>query len=305
VAACIASILQNNRVEYFDVLIVSTEKMMSPDRIVRSYENNNRIRLRFEEFQLPSNLLFPLKSRFTLETYIRFWIGDFFQEHDRALYLDPDIIVTGSIAELWNTDLLGRAVGAVPIPGSTRPALIGMAPDALYFNAGVMLFDLNAWRRRQYCDLCLRCLKENPEKAIDADQDILNLCLANDWLSLPFRWNAITPFYLPWHDLQLTAAEIEEVRAEARIIHFNGTAKPWSYIGNHPLSEEYWKYLRLTEWRNARPSDYTLANICKKALALALPEPLKPVLRAIAAKMWVLIGLAVVGALVMSGAALA
>ena len=151
--------------EYFDILIVSAQKMVSSDRIRRSFENNNRVRIRFAEFQLPSGLLFPLKSRFTLETYIRFWIGDFFREHERALYLDPDIIVTGSIAELWNTDLSGRAVGAVPIPGSTRPALIGMAPDAPYFNAGVMLFDLNAWRRRQYRDLCLRCLKENSRKS--------------------------------------------------------------------------------------------------------------------------------------------
>ena len=212
---------------------------------------------------------------------MRFSIGDFFHEYDRALYLDPDIIVTGSISELWNTDLAGRAVAAVPIPGSTRPELIGMAVESLYFNAGVMLFDLNAWRQRQYRDVCLRCLKANPEKAIDADQDILNLCLTNDWLPLPFRWNVITAFYLPWFDLRLLPEEVEEIRREAKIIHFNGTAKPWNYFSEHPRRSEYWKYLHLTEWSDTRPSDYTLFNVCKKTLVGALPKPLKHALRSI------------------------
>lgn len=280
-AACVASLLDNNSELQFDILIVSAQETTSIDRMKRSFSHNNRIRIRVDQILLPSDLHFPIKSCFTIEAYMRFWIGDLFHEYDRALYLDPDIIVTGTIAELWDTNLVGRAVGAVPIPGSTRPGLIGMAPDSPYFNSGVMLFDLHAWRQRQYRDLCLRCLKENPEKAIDADQDILNLCLADDWFPLPFRWNVITPFYLPWHDLHLSLAEVEEVRRDAKIVHFNGTAKPWRYRSEHPRSEEYWKYLRLTEWKNTRPDDYTMFNICKKTLARALPKSLKHALRAI------------------------
>jgi lipopolysaccharide biosynthesis glycosyltransferase len=264
---CIASLAANNPDVRFDVLVVGTQDFgASSARLLRSFDGNDKISIRLRSFDLPSDMQFPIHFHFTIETYIRFWIGDLLAEYDRALYLDPDIIVAGSIAPLWNTDLEGCTLAAVPIPGSTRPALHGMPEGSLYFNAGVLLFDLKAWRAHDYRAICLKYLNENPEKAIDSDQDILNICLAGDWLPLPFRWNVISAFYFPWHDLQLPPAQVETVRREAQIIHFNGGTKPWSYMSEHPRKADYWKYLRLTGWRDMHPQDYTPLNAVKKIL---------------------------------------
>ena len=157
-----------------------------------------------------------------------------------------------------------------------------MPAGSLFFNAGVLLFDLDAWRAHDYRGVCLRYLSEHPEKALDSDQDILNLCLIGDWVPMPFKWNVISAFYFPWHDLQLSAAEIGEVHRQAQIIHFNGGTKPWSYNSAHPRRADYWKYLRLTAWRNTRPSDYTMMNVVKKTIGRALPKPLKQAIRALA-----------------------
>lgn len=275
--ACIASLLENSPGYRFDVTIVGTQDFTAAAKRVReSFHGNSRVRIEFHNFQLPSDIFFPLHFHYTSETYIRFWIGDLLARHGRALYLDPDIIVTGDVGPLWEMDLDGRTVAAVPIPASTRPIQHGMPAGSLFFNAGVILFDLDAWRAKGYKDICLKYLAENPDKALDSDQDILNLCLIDDWVPLPYVWNVISAFYFPtWHDTKLSSDELAAVRRDARIIHFNGGAKPWSYDSRHPRKDLYWKYLRRTEWRDARPSDYTIFRAMKRAAAGVLPVPLK------------------------------
>jgi lipopolysaccharide biosynthesis glycosyltransferase len=280
--ACIASLLANNPAMHFDVLLVGTQDLTpSVARIHRSFDGQPRVTLRIEKFAIPDGFSYPRHHRFTVETYIRFWIGELFPTTQRALYLDPDIITTAPIAELWNTDLRGKTLAAVPIPGSTRPAVHGFPPGSRYFNAGVMLIDLDQWRAHGYRDACLKYLAEHPEAAIDADQDILNICLRTDWVPLPYYWNMISPFYFLSHDLQLSPAELEAVRRDARIIHFNGDSKPWSYFSRHPRRAEYWKYLRMTDWRDFHPPDHTPANVVRKALSTIIPEPAKRLLKKI------------------------
>ena len=275
--ACIASLLHNSPNYRFDVIIVGTEDFSEASKKVRaSFEGNPRIRLRFHNFQLPSGVFFPLHFHYTSETYIRFWIGELLAGYSRALYMDPDVIVTQDIAPLWETDLAGRTIAAVPIPASTRPEQHGMPPGSLFFNAGVILFDLDAWRAKNYGEVCLNYLAEHPEKALDSDQDILNLCLINDWVPLPYVWNVISAFYFPsWHDTKLPPPELARIQREARIIHYNGGAKPWSVDSHHPRKDEYWKYLRMTAWRQARPSDFTVMRAVKRAAADVLPTVLK------------------------------
>jgi lipopolysaccharide biosynthesis glycosyltransferase len=280
--ACMASLLANNPAMRFEVLLVGTQDLTpAMPRIERSFQAEPRLRLRVEKFTLPEGFSYPPHHRFTVETYIRLWVDELLPETHRALYLDPDIIVTADIGELWNWDLKGHTLAAVPIPGSTRPAVHGFPPGSQYFNAGVMLIDLDSWRAHGYRDQCLKYLSEHPEAAIDADQDILNICLRTDWVSLPYYWNMISPFYFLSHDLKMTAAELDQARREARVIHFNGDSKPWSYFSRHPRRAEYWKYLRMTDWRDFRPADYTPANVVRKAASRVIPGPVKRALKSL------------------------
>jgi len=279
--ACIASLAENNPGYRFDITIVGTEDFSSvASKVHGSFADNPRIQIKLHRFQLPEGVYFPLHFHYTAETYIRFWIGDLMAGHRRALYLDPDIIVAGDIGPLWETDLGGRTIAAVPIPASTRPAQHGMPEGSLFFNAGVILFDLEAWRAKNYRDVCLDFLAKNPDKAFDSDQDILNLCLMNDWVPLPYRWNVISAFFFPtWHDTKLSAARLAEITQGARIIHYNGGAKPWSYDSRHPRRDLYWKYLRQTAWRDARPTDYTWLKAVRHTGGRVLPPGLKSVIK--------------------------
>ena len=279
-AVCIASLATNNPKHRFHVIIAGSQDFSpAEERINSTLSAFGNVQFRVIKFDMLEKLKFPLRIHYSVETYTRLWIADFFSAYDRALFLDPDLIVTSTVDELWHADLAGRTVAAVPIPGSTRPAQLGMAPGSPYFQSGVIVFDLERWRQRRYTERCLEILAKSPEKVIDADQDILNLCLEGDWTPLPYYWNVISPFFFHMHDLGLPESEIEAIRRNARIIHFNGVSKPWSYMSRHPRRAEYWKYLQLTEWRDYTPPDRSALNWAKKYFGPFIPESVRTRLR--------------------------
>ena len=64
------------------------------------------------------------------------------------LYLDGDIVVKKSIRELWNLEFHGKIIGAL-MDAFSKPyrSNIDLEPDDIMFNSGVMLIDLEKWRR--------------------------------------------------------------------------------------------------------------------------------------------------------------
>jgi lipopolysaccharide biosynthesis glycosyltransferase len=283
-AACVASLVANNPDLFFDIAVVSVRPLGSTQKkFLQSFEKCKTLSIRFDVLDALSALRLPLASHYTVDSYLRLWIGTIFPEHERALYLDPDLIVTGSIRELWEVDLGCTVLGAVPIPASDRPQHIGLPPGTPYFNSGVILFDLNRWRDDGCMERCLAHIEAHPDKLFDPDQDVLNYCLANEWLPLPHKWNVISPFYYLSQDIGMTAAEIARVRSEAKIVHFNGHSKPWSYLCNHPRRAEYWKYIRMTEWHDLAIADRTLFNITKNSVGRVLPGSVKRAVRRVMA----------------------
>ena len=137
--------------------------------------------------------------------YLRLLIPELVpQAVHRVIYLDTDLVVLDDIQELWEMDLQGKPVGAVPdlgILASSRmrrqkEETLGIQEGKLYFNSGVMVMDLEAWREKQYGDQVIRCVEEGNFR--HHDQDGLNKVFQENWRPLPLRWNVIPPvFTLP------------------------------------------------------------------------------------------------------------
>jgi lipopolysaccharide biosynthesis glycosyltransferase len=208
-------------------------------------------------------------------------VGDFFpQDVERVLYLDGDIVIVGDVASLWNTDLEGALLGAVDIPGSQAGIMRhGLRPEDGYFNAGVLLIDLAQWRATGARDETLKYVATYPGRVHDVDQDALNACFHARRKRLPYKWNVIWPFFREPPTVDLPRSEIETIRKDVCIVHYNGASKPWSYFCDHPLKGQYEKYLCMTEWRDFVPPDRTLLNKVRKAISAVLPEPSKRILK--------------------------
>jgi lipopolysaccharide biosynthesis glycosyltransferase len=181
-------------------------------------------------------------------------------------------------------ELDGALLGVVEIPGSDRGVVhLGLGADAGYFNSGVLLIDLRQWRETRALETLLEYVEANPDKMVrDVDQEALNACFHNRKKPLDYKWNAIRTFYEEAATAPLTTYECERVQKEARVIHFNGSSKPWSYFCTHPKKAEYEKYLLLTEWRNFVPEDRTFLNRIRKAVSMILPKRVKAILKRVA-----------------------
>ena len=67
----------------------------------------------------------------------------------KVLYLDCDILVLDNIDELWNTDISGKALAAVPDSFIVNPVhcrRLHYDVSFNYFNGGVLLLNLDYWR---------------------------------------------------------------------------------------------------------------------------------------------------------------
>jgi lipopolysaccharide biosynthesis glycosyltransferase len=279
---CIVSLLENNPWAFFDIVVVSTGDLGAEAaklrRTLAAYPN---CALKTVRFNARADLRLPVRAHYSIDNYTRLWMAEFFPASvDKVLYLDSDMVVTGDISGLWNAPLGDAVIGAVTIPGSTRCSAFDIPEQYGYFNSGVLVVDLARWRREDIFTRLIEYLVANSEKIVDADQDVLNACLYDRRLTLPYIYNAISPFFFEYHPLGISADELAAVRANARIVHFNGASKPWSYLCRHPRRADYWRYLACTEWRDDEPEDRNFANWTKKTFGPLVPESLRNYVRA-------------------------
>jgi lipopolysaccharide biosynthesis glycosyltransferase len=177
-------------------------------------------------------------------TYARLLIPYIFQKTvSRILYLDADILVLGDLRPLWSTDLHGAILGAVPDRWAERiklrePGLESVPLVREYFNAGVLLVDLNRWRDEQVSEKALKYLARHPQSPF-SDQDALNAVCDGYWARLNPRWNSQN------HG---TKNRLQEMSSEQRpiIVHFSSSAKPWKPDSLSPSAAFYDSYRNRT-----------------------------------------------------------
>lgn len=213
----------------------------------------------------------PLPQKHVENTYYRFEIPAFLPNLSRVLLLDPDIVVRKSLKEFWQTDLEDFAVAAVENPlSSAYPKRLKYAKTFGYFNAGIVLMDLDKLRAMDFENKCFDIAKNNPEITWHVDQCFINSVLHNQWKRLPYKYNfmSIMPFESykeEYYGLKITPdSEVIEAMNDTLIVHFIGDNKPWEFMSNRLYKSEYWKYLRITPWRNYIPKDFTILNLFKK-----------------------------------------
>ncbi|MFF7026257.1 glycosyltransferase family 8 protein [Streptomyces klenkii] len=199
----------------------------------------------------------PLLRYLTGATYARLFLPELVPD-DVALYMDVDVVLMRDVTELFATDLRDRPLAAVR--DMWRPnlheALAGggsgqFAPDAPYFNAGVMLCNLRQWRRENLTERALDWLASQDQVPVCLEQDVLNALTHGRWIELDPRWNVfpMTDFrdippeaWPPRLGTEYHAYRDQERRAF--VLHFIGSRKPWRHP--YPDTENLRRYRHFT-----------------------------------------------------------
>ena len=171
-----------------------------------------------------SNL--PQNARLKHYTYWRIpALTTLAEEFDRVLYLDTDMLITGSnLRRLFDIDLEGAPIAAVrDVHQSVRPQRIAREflatdlPNAPYFNAGMLLIDGPAFIRDRRAAQIEQIARTHPSALTAHDQSLLNIAFHCNWLELSPVWN----WQFSYRNTLLTPY------LELEVIHFAGAKKPW------------------------------------------------------------------------------
>lgn len=180
---------------------------------------------------------------------------------ERALLIDSDAVVLADLTPLWRTDMRGNvAMCAIDAPGpvvglsgSGIFELEGLPPETPYFNAGVILLDVAAWRRHGFEDESMILLARHPGQCRWGDQDILNVVLKTRWGRLDPAWNQQTYLGSYFGTLGIyDEGALREALERPRIVHFTGPVKPWHPRCPHPFRSRYLEFRARTTFGPAR-----------------------------------------------------
>ncbi|MDZ7758969.1 MAG: glycosyltransferase family 8 protein [Desulfovermiculus sp.] len=257
VGVMFASLLENaSRPESCHLFVIDAGISEKTHKRVEDEVHKRKGNISFIPFDGEMYEKFPLRRGMTAAAYYRLSIPELFDEKvTKVIYLDCDLIVQGDIAELWNHPLDGKHIAAVQDLSNSTHLASGL-PQNKYFNSGVMLIDLELWRRDDIAQKVRRFKMEHPERIQTNDQCALNGVLYDSWSRLPLRWNQQAGIYRPGRGRlrAFSQEEIEEGIWNPGIIHYIGS-KPWNYPCFHPLTAEYYRYLEKTVWAGAEPNN--------------------------------------------------
>lgn len=205
-------------------------------------------------------------------TWYRIFLPELLPDVARILHLDSDLIVVRSVAPLWELDLGEHLVAAVTNVLEPEyvdhPATLGIEDPHSYFNAGVLLMNLDAMRR----DGSSRALLDHGRRhqPMWRDQDALNVVLGGRRLELHPRWNAMNIFrFTDWASAVFGSERLAEARRDPAIRHFEGPGdnKPWHLMCARDDRELYMRHRRRTPWPLVRREGLTARNLARKLRA--------------------------------------
>jgi lipopolysaccharide biosynthesis glycosyltransferase len=209
------------------------------DQLVQTYG----ITIRTYEIDLAQVKDVKLSGHISAAAYYRILAAEFLpQDTQKVLYLDSDLIVSGAIADLYNLDLTNHPLAACGQRVVTTKKRLELSGNT-YFNSGVILMNLAAWRRDDIGQKALQFIRNFPQMIKFHDQDALNKIVDGNFINLDKKWNSLVDMY----------AGTSQVTPESAIVHFVGSLKPWQYWCIHPDREIYWSYLRRSPWSKATP----------------------------------------------------
>ncbi len=175
----------------------------------------------------------------------------------RVIYLDCDMVAYDDIEKLWQADLASHPVGAVKDFGimasrkswRQKCTVLGMRDGQPYFNAGLLLLDLDRWREKKVGKTVLDLVQHRAFP--HHDQDALNFVFQDDWQVLPMCWNVIPPVYDMFLKVLWRSAyrkEAVEAMKHVAILHYAGGYKPWEYSLHAGFNDEYYRCLEKTSF---------------------------------------------------------
>ena len=246
-AVTLQSIVEKSKEEYYYVVkILYTNISEENKEKINKYKREN-IEIEFVNLnyyiEKVKDKLYT-RDYFSMTTYFRLFISNLYPQYNKAIYLDSDIVLLTDVAELYMQDIGDNLVGAVAddiiqqneVFQEYVEKVVGVASYKTYFNAGMLIMNLDELRKTDFQGKFLYLL-ETVKYSVVQDQDYLNRICKGRVKLLDKSWNVMPN----------ATKDINE--ADIKLIHYNYQYKPWHY-DNIPYAKYFWDLAKKTEFHN-------------------------------------------------------
>lgn len=201
--------------------------------------------------------------------YGRIFLPQLLPDQDEVLYLDADVIVDIDVRKLfvpYSERDLARAMPAWDFAHSHDAALaaeLGIAPEEQYFHSGVLILQLDRWRREHVLDRCLEVGDRFSGRLTSHDQTLLNIVCHDRIAKIPLD---LTSHLYPTKSTD-AGYPPESIR------NFCGSPKPFDPLGN-VLNEHYAlfkQWLARTAIADWSPNNFRQLSQFRRNLRLLRP----------------------------------
>jgi len=253
--------VNHRRDEPVDVYIIDDNiSTQNRSKIIESLDANGKLTLRWIKMTeaIPKDTKLPLvHNAYPLNILVRLFIPHFIPDHiQKIIYFDVDMIMLADISELWHIDIGDCVIGAVsdtigPIEKTIGNGIenyreLGLDPNLPYFNSGLLVIDVEKWKRAAITQRTLEIIANNRKYAVLSDQYGLNVALAGRWFALDPLWSCFSVNTAP----------------APKLIHYF-YIKPIFRAYTYNYRNEFYHYLNLTQWKGFRPISETSRYIKK------------------------------------------
>ncbi len=206
-------------------------------------------------------------GRWNIGTFFRLYLASILPESvERVIYVDCDMIIRGSLREVYEMDLGDCLVAGVDDCRSDLYRIeIGCAPGTVYVNNGFLVIDLKKWREENVEEQFTAFISERKGDLTYMDQAPLNGVLGkqNKIYELKPIYNAQRIFFdfsykrlmrlrKPTHCLSYE--EYLEATTNPIVVHFTPTfmtgTRPWNFKDKHIFTKEYLMYKQISLWKD-------------------------------------------------------
>lgn len=263
-ATAIYSLICNaNMFRCYDILIVNKDiSIENKNKILNLIHNYKNFSIRFINVSNYEKFVsYNIGAYYSIETNYRlFLLSELFNNYDKIIYLDSDIVVTGDISKLFDISVNGYLVGAIKDSSikyyeiskraiyfennyiyninTYRTKFLNLKFPNDYFNAGVLLINLKECRKTITFHDVMNTL--HSKNFIYNDQDVLNILFNGKVKFLDVIWNYMNNIESFLKNNLYKNYYIDLKRQNYNIIHYIGQLKPWN--SKVYLDEYYHKY---------------------------------------------------------------
>lgn len=167
---------------------ISASNKSKLEKVCSSYEAEVKI---IDCMSVISSIFEGGKLNFNPLFFLRIFIPQIVPDIDKALFIDSDVYVCNGIKELYDNDIDNYYCAM----SYNMPIYRDMLQEAQmnlndgYYNAGIILLNLKAWREDEIQKKILKFYYDNGGNFPTDDQSVINAIVARKIVTLPYKYN--------------------------------------------------------------------------------------------------------------------